>query len=62
MLHEGLKLASARNVVGKGVTPFLLDHFHRATHGASLIANERIIVHNADLAAQIAVARSERSA
>ena len=62
VLHEGLKLAAARNVVGKGVTPFLLDHFHRATHGASLIANERIIVHNADLAAQIAVARSERSA
>ncbi|NQW71958.1 MAG: pseudouridine-5'-phosphate glycosidase [Actinobacteria bacterium] len=62
VLHEGLKLASARNIVGKGVTPFLLDHFHRATHGASLIANERIIVHNADLAAQIAVARSERSA
>ena len=61
VLQEGLKLASARNVVGKGVTPFLLDHFHRATHGASLIANERIIVHNADLAAQIAVARSEMS-
>ena len=62
VLHEGLRLAAARNVVGKGVTPFLLDHFHRATHGASLIANERIIVHNADLAARIAVARSSLAA
>ena len=62
VLHEGLRLAAARNIVGKGVTPFLLDHFHRATHGASLIANERIIVHNADLAARIAVARSALTA
>ncbi|MHB1068041.1 MAG: pseudouridine-5'-phosphate glycosidase [Candidatus Nanopelagicales bacterium] len=56
VLEEGLRLAGARNVVGKDVTPFLLDHFHRATHGASLIVNERIIVRNAELAARIAVA------
>lgn len=55
VLEEGLRLASARNVTGKDVTPFLLDHFHRATHGASLIVNERIIVRNAELAARIAV-------
>jgi pseudouridine-5'-phosphate glycosidase len=51
----GLRLASARNITGKDVTPFLLDHFHRATHGASLIVNEQIIVRNAELAARIAV-------
>lgn len=56
VLEEGLRLASARNVTGKDVTPFLLDHFHRATHGESLIVNERIIVRNAELAARIAVA------
>ncbi len=56
VLEEGLRLASARNVSGKDVTPFLLDHFHRATHGASLIVNEQIIVRNAELAARIAVA------
>ncbi|MDP1878636.1 MAG: pseudouridine-5'-phosphate glycosidase [Actinomycetota bacterium] len=56
VLEEGLRLAGARNVVGKDVTPFLLDHFHRATHGASLLVNERIIVRNAELAARIAVA------
>ena len=60
MLEEGLRLASARNVTGKDVTPFLLDHFHRATHGASLIVNERIIVRNAELAARIAVVDARR--
>jgi pseudouridine-5'-phosphate glycosidase len=59
VLEEGLRLASARNV-GKDVTPFLLDHFHRATHGASLIVNERIIVRNAELAARIAVVDARR--
>lgn len=56
VLDEGLRLAASRNVTGKDVTPFLLDHFHRATHGASLIVNEQIIVRNAELAARIAVA------
>lgn len=56
VLEEGLRLASARNISGKDVTPFLLDHFHRASHGASLIVNEQIIVRNAELAARIAVA------
>ncbi len=55
VLREGLDLARERSVAGKQVTPFLLDHFHRATHGASLIVNANIIVRNAELAAQIAV-------
>ena len=58
VLEEGLRLASARNIRGKDVTPFLLDHFHRATHGASLMVNERIIVRNAELAARIAATES----
>lgn len=61
VLEEGLRLAAARNVTGKDVTPFLLDHFHRATHGASLIVNEQIIVRNAELAARIAVADAGRA-
>jgi len=55
VLDEGLRMAAARNVTGKDVTPFLLDHFHRATHGASLVVNERIILRNSELAARIAV-------
>lgn len=56
VLEEGLRLASTRNIRGKDVTPFLLDYFHRSTHGASLQANETIILRNAELAARIAVA------
>ena len=56
VLAEGIALARTRNIHGKAVTPFLLDHFHRQTHGASLVVNEHLIVRNADLAARIAVA------
>lgn len=58
VLVEGLKLADSKKISGKDVTPFLLDHFHRATHGQSLVVNTEIIVRNADLAARIAVANS----
>lgn len=61
VLEEGLRRAEARNVTGKDVTPFLLDHFHRATHGASLVVNEQIIVRNAELAARIAAARAAQT-
>jgi pseudouridylate synthase len=43
-------------VTGKAVTPYLLAHFHEATAGASLAANIRIILRNAELGARIAVA------
>ncbi len=58
VLTEGLKLADSKKIAGKAVTPFLLDHFHRATHGQSLVVNTEIIVRNAELAARIAVANS----
>ncbi|HEY7822998.1 MAG TPA: pseudouridine-5'-phosphate glycosidase [Acidimicrobiia bacterium] len=57
-LAEGLAIAQRRGITGKDVTPFLLDHFHRATHGASLAANAALILSNAELAARIATARS----
>ena len=38
------------------MTPFLLEWFHRESHGASLTANVAIILANAGLAARIAVA------
>ena len=55
VLKEGLEELRSRNVRGKGVTPFLLDHFHRATGGESLRINKQIIRNNARLAARIAV-------
>jgi pseudouridine-5'-phosphate glycosidase len=56
LLHDGLASADAHHVRGKEVTPFLLEFFHRESKGASLEANIRIVLHNAELAAQIAVA------
>lgn len=58
LLAEGLALAETAAIRGKDVTPFLLDHFHRASGGISLEANTEIILRNADLAARIAVANA----
>ncbi|MFM8694827.1 MAG: pseudouridine-5'-phosphate glycosidase, partial [Actinomycetota bacterium] len=43
-------------IVGKAVTPFLLEYFHSNSKGESLRVNVEIIKANAALAAQIAVA------
>ncbi|MGX7670896.1 pseudouridine-5'-phosphate glycosidase [Plantactinospora sp. DSM 117369] len=59
-LADGLARLAADGVTGKAVTPFLLAHFHSATEGASLAVNVRIILRNAALAAQIAVAAATR--
>ncbi len=58
VLAEGLTAAREQRISGKAVTPFLLEHFHRTTGGASLAANVAIIRRNARLAAEIAVAIS----
>lgn len=56
VLADALAAAAEAQVTGKDVTPYLLAHFHRATRGRSLEANVAIIVGNAALAADIAVA------
>jgi pseudouridine-5'-phosphate glycosidase len=55
-LATGLAAMDRDGVTGKAVTPFLLAHFHAATGGRSLAVNVTIILRNAALAAQIAVA------
>lgn len=60
-LHDGvlsaaLAAAAEAGVRGKEMTPFLLDFFHRETGGASLDANVRLVIRNAELAARIAAA------
>ncbi len=55
-LTAGLAAAAAAGVHGKDVTPFLLDFFHRETHGASLTANVALVRSNARLAARVAAA------
>jgi pseudouridine-5'-phosphate glycosidase len=56
LLEDGLAAADQGGVRGKDVTPFLLEHFHRESHGESVRANISIIRRNAELAARIAVA------
>jgi pseudouridine-5'-phosphate glycosidase len=60
-LHErviagALAAAGAAGIRGKDVTPFVLEHLHRASAGATLEVNVRLVLRNADLAARIAVA------
>ncbi len=56
VLASGLALATEQGISGKYVTPFLLDYFHHNSDGESLRANIEIILSNAALAAEIAVA------
>lgn len=56
-LASGFAAAASAGVTGKDVTPFLLGYFHEHTSGASLAANVALVLSNAQLAAQIAVAR-----
>ena len=58
LLEDGLRAAEEARVRGKDVTPFLLDFFHRESGGVTLRANIRIVVRNAELAAQVAAAAS----
>jgi pseudouridylate synthase len=60
VLAAGLAGAGREGVTGKAVTPYLLDWFHRETGGASLEANVRIVVRNAELAGRISVALASR--
>jgi pseudouridine-5'-phosphate glycosidase len=60
VLEAGLAAAAREGVGGKDVTPFLLDYVHRETGGASLEANVRIVVRNAELAGRIASAMSAK--
>jgi pseudouridylate synthase len=63
MLHDrviagALAAAEEAGVRGKQVTPFVLDHLHRASAGATLAVNVRLVLRNAELAGQIAAALS----
>jgi len=60
-LAAALKALNESRITGKGVTPFLLGFFHEHTHGASLQANIDLVLNNATLAAQIAVALAVRA-
>jgi len=59
VLASGLAQAEKQGIVGKDVTPFLLDWFHRETNNQSLEVNVILIKANAKLAGQIALAATK---
>jgi pseudouridine-5'-phosphate glycosidase len=56
VIADALAAADAAGVRGKQVTPFVLDHLHRASGGATLDVNVRLVLRNAELAGRIAAA------
>jgi pseudouridine-5'-phosphate glycosidase len=56
LVEETLAQAEAAGIAGPAVTPWVLARLHAATDGRSLIANRRLLVDNAGLAADIAAA------
>lgn len=58
LLETGMEEAERRGIIGKAVTPFLLEFFHSNSQGESLRVNTQIIKENSRLAAQIAVSYS----
>jgi pseudouridylate synthase len=56
LLMEGMARVAEEDVRGGDVTPVLLAHFHTASNGVSLDANEALVLSNVALAAEVAVA------
>lgn len=55
-IDQALKEASEQNIIGKLATPFLLARVSELTEGKSLATNIALVLNNAILAAQIAIA------
>jgi pseudouridylate synthase len=56
LIAEALAAAAAAGVAGPAVTPFVLEYLHRESGGRTLEVNRTLIVDNAGLAAEVAVA------
>jgi pseudouridylate synthase len=56
LVEEALALAAADGVVGQALTPFVLAYLHERTDGRTREVNRKLVVANARLAAEIAVA------
>jgi pseudouridine-5'-phosphate glycosidase len=62
VIADALAAAEVAGVRGKAVTPYVLDHLHRASGGATLAVNVRLVLRNAELAGRIAAALAARPA
>ncbi len=56
VIADAVAAAEAAGITGRAVTPYLLDRVAAATGGASIAVNRALLVANARLAAEIAVA------
>jgi pseudouridine-5'-phosphate glycosidase len=59
LIEDALREAEARGVRGQGVTPFVLQFLHERSEGRTLRANRDLVVQNAGLAGEIAVALAD---
>ena len=55
-IAQALEDAARQGIVGKAITPFLLDRLNQLTGGLSLAANIQLVLNNARLAAAVALA------
>lgn len=58
LIQAGVAEAEEQGVQGQDVTPFVLGYLHEASEGATVPVNKTLIVENAALAAEVAVAYS----
>jgi pseudouridine-5'-phosphate glycosidase len=56
LIEQALADAENRGVTGQAVTPFVLSFLHEASDGRTLRANRELVLANARLAAEVAVA------
>jgi pseudouridylate synthase len=56
LIEEALAEANRRNVSGQAATPFVLAFLHERSGGRTLAANRELVVANAALAAEVALA------
>ena len=58
LLDQALEAAAAQNITGPAVTPFVLSFLHERSGGRTLEVNRELVVANAGLAGETAVAFS----
>ena len=61
-IDDALAAAKQQNILGRDVTPFLLERVTKLTEGKSLEANIALVRNNARLGAKIAVAMARSEA
>jgi pseudouridine-5'-phosphate glycosidase len=61
LVAEALTAAATQGIYGQGVTPFVLSFLHERSGGRTLEVNRELIVANARLAAQVAVAATRKT-